>query len=200
MKNNVERARNWTFIVYPGDSLPEDYVDILDSYHMAWAESPVHDKDCNPDGEIKKAHIHILVTFEGNKSFDQIQEISNSVNGTLVRKCNSVRGMIRYFIHIDNPEKYQYERSGIKTHGGLEIEQYFAATAAEKKRIIAEMIDWCEKVNCSEIRSLIKYAKLKHYEDWYDCLMVSGGLYAMNLYLTSRRNMIKEEAESNAKK
>ena len=55
------RARNWSLVVYP-ESAPENWRDILDDYHIPWVESPLHDKDINPDGEIKK-HIGILVYF-----------------------------------------------------------------------------------------------------------------------------------------
>lgn len=72
MKVKDDRSRNWTFIGYPNESLPENYAEILDELHIAWVESPVHDKDTNPDGEIKKTHIHFVVSFEGNKSFSQI--------------------------------------------------------------------------------------------------------------------------------
>ena len=53
------RARNWSLVVYP-ESAPGR--DILDDYHIPWVESPLHDKDVNPDGEIKK-RIGILVCF-----------------------------------------------------------------------------------------------------------------------------------------
>ena len=54
-KKADSRARNWSLVVYP-ESAPENWRDILDDYHIPWVESPLHDKDINPDGEIKKAH------------------------------------------------------------------------------------------------------------------------------------------------
>lgn len=195
MKNKDLRCRNWTFIGYPGESLPENYKEILDELHIQWCESPVHDKDVNPDGEIKKAHIHFLVCFEGNKSYDQIEEISKSINATIPLKVSSVRGMVRYFVHADNPEKYQYEKSAILPHGGMEIGSFFAPSEEAKKRLLSEMVEWCEENHCSEIRTLCNYAKRKHAEDWWDCLTVGGGLYFMNLFLTSKRNMEKDAQE-----
>ena len=47
------RARTWTFILYP-ESAPENWRYILDGYHIPWVESPLHDKDVNPDGTVKK--------------------------------------------------------------------------------------------------------------------------------------------------
>ena len=59
-KKPVEKGRDWTFIVYP-ESTPKNWRDILDETHMRWVESPLHDKDVNPDGELKKEHYHILL-------------------------------------------------------------------------------------------------------------------------------------------
>lgn len=47
------RYRPWTFLVYD-DSAPSDWRDILDSYHVPWVESPLHEYDVNPTGEVKK--------------------------------------------------------------------------------------------------------------------------------------------------
>src|SRR5699024_11179639 len=57
-KDKDERTRNWTFVVYP-ESAPEDWREIIDDLHVPWIESPLHDKDVNPDGEIKKPHWHV---------------------------------------------------------------------------------------------------------------------------------------------
>lgn len=35
-------------------------------------ESPLHDKDVNGDGEIKKAILGILIMFESVKTYDQV--------------------------------------------------------------------------------------------------------------------------------
>ncbi|HDT7711324.1 TPA: replication protein, partial [Enterococcus faecium] len=51
-KTKDERTRNWTFVVYP-ESAPENWREFLDELHVPWVESPLHDKDVNPDGELK---------------------------------------------------------------------------------------------------------------------------------------------------
>ena len=72
------RARNWSLVVYP-ESAPENWRDILDDYHIPWVESPLHDKDVNPDGEIKSALAYWFVFF-WKKSYGQILEITNKLN------------------------------------------------------------------------------------------------------------------------
>ncbi|MDF9633724.1 Rep family protein, partial [Bacillus cereus] len=70
-----ERTRNWTFIVYP-ESTPENWREIINDLHTPWIESPLHDKDVNPDGEIKKPHWHVTMMFSNKKSYEQIREIT----------------------------------------------------------------------------------------------------------------------------
>ncbi|MEE5905358.1 Rep family protein, partial [Streptococcus pneumoniae] len=60
-KKEIVKGRDWTFLVYP-ESAPENWRTILDETFMRWVESPLHDKDVNADGEIKKPHWHILLS------------------------------------------------------------------------------------------------------------------------------------------
>ena len=51
------RVRNYATIVYQ-ESAPAGWLDILDELHIPAFVSPLHDKDLNKEGEIKKAHWH----------------------------------------------------------------------------------------------------------------------------------------------
>ena len=102
-----KRYRAWTAIVYP-DSAPPNWRTLLDDYHIAWVESPLHDMDVHEGtSEKKKAHWHIVLQFEGKKSFEQICELLEPLNCPNPQPCHSVKGAVRYMVHMDNPEKYQ---------------------------------------------------------------------------------------------
>ena len=88
-----ERTRNWTFLVYP-ESAPENWRDILDEEHIQWVESPLHDKDDNANGEQKKPHWHILLLFEGNKSYEQVKELTDKLHATIPQKCASAQALL----------------------------------------------------------------------------------------------------------
>lgn len=62
MEKNESRCRNWTIVLYP-ESVPDNWRDILDDLHIEWIESPLHDRDINANGELKKPHWHILLMF-----------------------------------------------------------------------------------------------------------------------------------------
>ena len=54
------RSNLWVCVVYPDDSLPENYRSIIDSWHLPVLLSPVHDADKNADESEKKKHMHIM--------------------------------------------------------------------------------------------------------------------------------------------
>ena len=142
-KNKDQRARTWTFLVYP-ESAPENWREILDGYHVPWVESPLHDKDINPDGEPKKAHWHIVLFFDGKKSFEQVEEITEAINAPIPQKTANPKGLVRYLIHMDNPEKYQYKREEIVCHSGAEIDEYFALSSSSRRAVLWEIIEFIQ--------------------------------------------------------
>ncbi len=116
-----EKNRNWVAIVYP-ESAPADWIEQLRDLHLPFAMSPLHDKDIDVTGEPKKAHYHIIVCFDGPTTYKNANRVIQSItNGPIVKPCRSIRGSYRYFVHLDNPEKYQYPESGIKTYNSFEI-------------------------------------------------------------------------------
>lgn len=193
-KNGDLIGRNWTFELYP-DSMDPDYRSKLNSLHCQWAESPLHDKDKRANGEYKKAHIHIVLCFEGNKTYEQIKEICKEVKGVIApkeskeesAKVHSIRGMVRYLIHLDDADKYQYERSGIIAHGGMDIDQYFGYPADMIKRYLCEIFAFIDANSIYEYCDLMDYAACEKYDTWYDLLTIGRQSYVVTKYLDSKR-------------
>jgi len=180
------RGRNWTFIGYPGDSLPDDYSSILtDEMHLCWAESPVHNADLNGDGSEKKRHIHFLVTFEGKKSFEQIREITDRLNCPIPQQCRNVRSMVRYMIHLDNPEKHQYKKEDIKPHGGFALEDYFNRSQSENRTILKEILAFCVDNHITEFSELVEVVFEMDNNDWIDIITCRNTLF-LSAYLKSK--------------
>lgn len=189
---NDKRARVWTFEGYPSDSLPENYVSILnEEYHLCWAESPVHDADVNPDGTIKKAHIHFIVVFDGMKSYEQIKEITDRLNSPIPQVCRNPRSLVRYFIHLDNPEKHQYKQSDIKCHGGFSCDDYFKQSNSDIRKTLREIIQFIVDNDIREFGQLCEIIYAMDNDEWFDVLTNRNTLF-LSQYLKSRHFMTKE--------
>lgn len=183
-KRRGERTRNWNVIVYP-ESAPENWRDILDQEHIKWVESPLHDSDINPTGEKKKPHWHIVLMFDSNKTYEQVKAITDQLNTVVPQKCNSVEGSVRYMIHIDNPEKFQYNRDDIVVHGNVDISKYFEMSLSQKYALIDEMSQFIIEYDVVEFMDLKAYA-MQERPDWNEVL--HGASYEIINLIKSRRH------------
>lgn len=183
------RARAWTFVGYPGDSLPENYRQLLETY--AYVESPVHDADMNGDGNEKKAHIHFLLLFDGKKSFDQVKEISDTLHAPIPQKVHSIPSMVRYMIHLDNPEKAQYKQSDIFVHGNIDISDYFKPSKGEKQEMLHSILAYIREHEIDEICDLVDDCLENEFYDWLDVIENYNTLF-ISAYIKSRHHKKKE--------
>lgn len=158
-----QRGRVWTFVIYPGDSAPENWLDTLRSLNVPGFVSPLH-TDVNPDETVKKPHRHVLLMFEGKKSFKQVNEICGMLNAPHPQYVQSKAGMARYLCHLDNPEKQQYKPDDVICLAGT---NYFetVATAADLDAVISEMEQWCDDNGVFSYAGLSRYARI-HRPDW----------------------------------
>ena len=183
---NCTRSNNWAFVAYP-ESLPENWIGIINSYHIPWFCSPLHDADLNADETEKKAHYHIILNFESLKTQQQVEEITkDKLNSTVPIIVKSMKGYLRYFVHLDNPEKHQYKIEDIKCYGGADIDTYLAPTKNDRDLIYDKMIDWIEENDITEFSDLANYSRYNEPE--WRSLLYSNSTIFFATYLNSRRN------------
>lgn len=187
-KKKDNRTRNFATIVYP-ESAPEDWLDILQALAIPCYVSPLHDMDVNPDGEVKKAHYHVQLKFEGKKSPEAVQEIASTFGGVGLETVQSARGYARYLCHLDNPEKAQYKPEDVKSYAGAD---YFGeiGTVLDKYKAIREMKAFCRENNIIVFADLFDYAE-ENRDDWFRVLC-DNGTYVIKEYLKSRYWGIRE--------
>lgn len=189
-RTTSDRTRNWTFVVYPLEGnppAPENWRDILDEEHIQWIESPLHDKDFDATGVPKRPHIHVLLLYEGKKSYEQIKEITDRLNAPVPQKCANAKGLVRYMAHLDNPQKFQYDKGLIVGHGGADVAEYLKPTSSSRYQLIAEMRQWVDDTGCIEFFMLFDYAASERFDDWFP-LLCDNSAYIMGEYIKSRRH------------
>lgn len=184
--NGHDRTRLWAAVVYP-DSAPSDWREILNEGRFEWAESPLHDKDFNANGEVKKAHWHIVMSFDGVKSFEQVCEILAPINCPIPQKCHSAKGAVRYFVHMDNPEKHSYSVSDIVSHNGFDVAAALQPSSSQRYDLIAEMLSFIRENNFSEFQDFADYAMVCRRSDWFPLLCDSCAVIVQQ-YLKSVRH------------
>jgi len=169
-----QRKRNWAFVVYP-DSAPQDWREQLRGMLVPGFISPLHDSDVNADGEPKKPHWHVMLTFKGLKSYDQVKEITDALNAPAPQECKDTRAYARYLIHADNPEKAQYQVGEVESLGGADYLEKIKC-AADTDTAIGEMMDWCIEQGCFSFYRLSNYAR-SNRPDWFRVITSSRTVF-----------------------
>lgn len=180
------RSYHWTFVVYP-ESAPDNWREILDAVMTPWVESPLHEFDCNPTGEVKKPHWHILISFSGKKSYDQILAIIEPLNCTIPQVAHNAKGVVRYMAHLDNPEKFQYSPSAIVGHCGADVADFLRPTSADRYVLIREMMTHVREHGIVEFQELVDYAMENRFDDWFP-LLCDNSAYVVGNYIKSQRH------------
>lgn len=122
-----EAVKKFSIVAYD-ESLPQSISDIFSSLvslgciQYAYIK---HDNDVDINGLPKKCHYHIYLMFENKKSYHYIAKMFGiAPNDELLKPVKSVNGLIRYFIHLDDKDKYQYCPSDIIAYN-IDINQCF---------------------------------------------------------------------------
>ena len=185
MKNKTDskRTRNFATVVYP-ESAPENWLEILAEAKIPALVSPLHDRDVNPTGEVKKAHYHVLILFEGVKTSEQAKEVFDTLGGVGLEIVQSIRGYARYLCHLDNPDKYRYDQADVRQFGGADFVSIIGL-ATDRYQAIAEMIDYCHEHDIIEFSDLLEYARLERFE-WFR-ILCDNGAFVMREHIKSRR-------------
>lgn len=175
------RTRNYATVVY-AESAPADWQAILSELFISAFISPYHDKDKNPDGEDKKPHWHVMIMFDTVKTKEQAKEIFDKIGGVGCEVINSMRGYARYLCHLDNPDKYQYDRKDVVCLSGADYENVIALPS-DVFTAYADMVDFVVEYNIVSYSEFALWARLNRL-DWFNILCKSS--YFIEHFIRSR--------------
>lgn len=136
-----QKARYWASVGYP-ESLPENWLEKLRETGLAVAISPLHNKDVNPTGETKKEHYHLIFAYEGPTTYNNVKNLCEEFNMTIPIKLESIRGMYRYHLHLDNPEKYQYDDRDRTLLNGFDSNAVNELTKTEVNKLVRQILSF----------------------------------------------------------
>lgn len=194
----------WSFIIYQ-DSVPDNYLERLKATGMQIALSPWHDKDSwnhdSPEmvnaetgeiiprgaryktGDHKKTHRHGICKTDKKCSWREMNALlQNILHCPYIQKCRSLKGAFEYFLHLNNPEKYQgYFKDEIIRMNGFVIEP----TKMEQGVLYDEIVS-----------VVIEYG----YTTWTEVCKQYHGQPEYMLLLSSRPSIITEVLKDNWRK
>ena len=125
MENKKLMIYNFTGVTYGDVDL---IVQLLRLHDGVTAFVIKHDKDViidDPDnnGKLKPEHIHFVIKCKNAHTISAVKKWLYHENEegreehVLVQECQSLKGAVRYLLHRDDPNKYQYDVEDIRFIG-----------------------------------------------------------------------------------
>ena len=161
------KTRGYVAIGYP-ESLDPNWLEILSDTHVQIVISPLHNKDTNEDGTIKKEHYHILVLFDGPKTIEQAQAIFDSIKATKCQPVNSVRGQSRYLCHLDELNKVVYDTGDVTCLNGADYYSLIELPT-NKYQAIRDMVEFINYNKIYSFSDFFEYCSMNN-ENWFRSL------------------------------
>lgn len=183
-------ARNWWFILYP-ESAPENWCELLQERAIPFAVSPFHDQCKDENGNIKKPHYHIILTYDGPTTYNHVLELTRSLNQPIPLRVESLSGAYAYLTHANAPDKYQYNPDELRLYNGFKVPR---VASGKGEKIMARM-QLCSLIQENEIVEFAQLVELVTAGDYPDSVLNSlfRDAYFFNQYITSFRFMRLEQ-------
>lgn len=192
-----KRRAVWWGYLYP-DSAPDDWETRIreSGREVLWVR---HDRDVDAAGAPKKEHVHVLVRFD--HAVDRATAVAALGEYGVLEKSvqyrDSWRACARYLVHMDDPDKYQYDPSDVRECGGADW-RAAVQRSSDKYRVVKEMCLWVQETGCTDFSALMDHA-MDAEPEWWAALCDSSAV-VMREYIRSKRGARKqrERAEREA--
>lgn len=182
----MSKYYNYAFLLYP-ESCSDDFKSVLAATGQKIFYI-LHNNDILEDGTPKKPHYHVMIMYENQRSQNTVIKLCKSCGGNgHIEILDSAKGYARYLLHMDNPEKYQYNVSEIHSLCGADYEKIALSeteTKANKTKLITDMIQFVEDNDIEVYADFIAYCSHNRPE-WLDILISRKGIIVKD-YIKSR--------------
>lgn len=113
MPKSKVRSKAYSLLLYPDNDNHMITLGVIKQcYKYAYI---LHNKDREKDLTEKKDHVHCVVIFNTQKYLDNFCE-EIGIDSRFVQKVQNLKSSIRYLIHKDDIDKYQYNEGEIVTN------------------------------------------------------------------------------------
>lgn len=155
-----------------GNSVSPNFIEtrVRDYFSLSGAKFWMarHDSDTNEDGTNKRLHLHCVVHLGvSRRSYLQIiKELSSwtgiCADAVSAESVNNLEGCLRYLLHLDNPEKFQYEKRIVTSNA---LETFDNALAAVEVYSATNLIALCESCKFDKI-AVLRTIGIERYQKY----------------------------------
>lgn len=151
-------------------------------------------------GNAKKAHVHVVITLKGPRDgcyFSDLFAPFVKLNPLQWEKCESVESSLRYFAHMDTPEKAQYSPLDVKGFGGIDLGALLKTSKISNLQTLMGIMDYIIEYKVRHYNKLVRWALSTGDIDIIACVTGRASFFAS--FFRSESDERKEKAEKERK-
>lgn len=155
-KEKIPRSKWWTVVTY-SESMPDNFIDVVEKIAVPCVMSPEHDKDIKEDGTIKKNHFHWLIRFDSLKSAEQvIRDFCIPMGAPKYAEIvHSPYGTYKYLTHENCIDKVKYDSCEIIPFNGFTEDMISQVSDIENYDNLKIIINFAYENNITSFSELV---------------------------------------------
>lgn len=172
-KRAGKRARAWWGILYE-ESAPKNWRNMIADDLVETLISPLHDKDLLPNGEPKKAHYHILISFKSPTTRENAADTMERWGCVVQRrwpkpgepdafKVKDFKQAARYLCHLDQADKYRYEISDVQSIGAIDYPA-LVMSATDEDAMLDEIFETMDLYALDTYSAVVRWTRINRPE------------------------------------
>lgn len=170
-----KKDRKFCGVWYPEDNSHCRALEyVIQNYKCAYI---LHDKDCDEYGELKKPHWHVVFTLENGASPRYSSAIAKEleIEENYVQCCKKVDSALKYLIHIDNPEKYQYDVDEVYGELKIKLKEVMQKGSESEGERVNELLEYI--VTRDEKITMLDFSRYCAINGYWDVFRRSGAIF-----------------------
>lgn len=195
-KHKDAKTRAWTFIIWEDSTDVEQFKVAIKSQSRLGVRALYirHDRDVRANGEPKKVHWHIILIWDNSTTFNNALKTAQAVSNTkYIEPVRSLVGATRYLIHMDDPDKYQYDKDEVQTVGDVDFSELIESSRNDRIELKA-MCEYIRDNGITHFDTFAYYCMNKNLE-WFRILSERNTFFFKNL-IQAQHFRLKTETEN----
>lgn len=144
------KYRNFSCVLYGSLENLDEFLNTAETIPRAYAYI-VHDKDILDNGEPKKTHIHLILSYSNARSIENVEKIllvymnKNELQhqNVFIEPCRNIKSAFDYLTHKNDKNKYQYTIDNVVC-SSIEFFQHQSSTNDYISHVL-DFIEGCDR-------------------------------------------------------
>ena len=126
-----------------------------------------HDSDLDEEGNLKKAHTHLVIRFN-NPVWNSALAKDLGIEINYIQKCRSLERSLLYLVHYNEPDKFQYDTRKVQGSLKQKLLNYIKNSGKDESEKVLDLLDYIDSyVGCLDEQEFVRYVATNGMYDVY---------------------------------